>query len=91
MDVSAVGRVTPNGWSLERLKDILVDRADATTLLVGTTGAAGRWLLLLFFHTAARMRGTLCEALTMKNAWFIARKDLEYTVRQWSDVESGCS
>ena len=54
--MSAVGRVTPNGWSLERLKDILIDRADATGLLVGTAGLVAV-AIALFFHTAARMRG----------------------------------
>ncbi len=54
--MGAVGRVTPNGWSLERLKDILIDRADVTQLLVGAAVLLAV-ALVLFFHTAARMRG----------------------------------
>lgn len=52
----AVGRLTPNGWSLEHLKDILMDRADAGGLLIGAA-ALSAFALVLFFHTAARMRG----------------------------------
>ena len=52
----AVGRLTPNGWSLERLKEILIDRADVGVLLAGAAGLSVL-ALVLFFHTAARMRG----------------------------------
>ena len=58
--MGAVGRLTPNGWSLERLKDILIDRADAVGLLVGTAGMLAI-ALVLFFHTAARMRGSFAR------------------------------
>jgi len=58
--MSAVGRVTPNGWSLERLKDILLDRSDATALLAGTAGLLAV-ALVLFFHTATRMRGSFAR------------------------------
>jgi len=34
--MAAVGRRTPNGWALERLKDILLDRAEPQSLLVGS-------------------------------------------------------
>lgn len=54
--MGAIGRITPNGWSLERLKDILIGRADATALLIGTASLL-TIALVLFFHTAARMRG----------------------------------
>ena len=58
--MSAVGRWTPNGWSLERLKDILIGRADAAGLLVGAAGLVAL-ALVLFAHTAARMRGTFAR------------------------------
>ena len=58
--MSAIGRLTPNGWSLERLKDILIDRADATGLLAGTAGLLAV-ALVLFCHTAARLRGSFAR------------------------------
>lgn len=58
--MGSIGRVTPNGWALERLKDILMDRADATGLLVGAAGLLAL-ALALFFHTAARMRGSFAR------------------------------
>ena len=54
--MAAVGRHTPNGWSLEHLKDILVARADVASLGIGTAA-----LLLvgaiLFALCARSMRG----------------------------------
>ncbi len=58
--MGAVGRWTPNGWSLERLKDILIGRADATALVVGAAGLVAL-ALVLFFLTAARMRGSFAR------------------------------
>lgn len=58
--MGSIGRLTPNGWSLERLKDILLDRADAPTLLIGTAGLLAV-ALVLFFHTAARMSGSFAR------------------------------
>ncbi len=54
--MGTVGRVTPNGWSLERLKDILIARTDATTLLA-STAVLLTVALVIFLHTAARMGG----------------------------------
>ena len=59
--MGAVGSLTPNGWSLERLKDILLGRSSASALLTGTAvlllGA-----LALFSHTATRMRGSFARS-----------------------------
>ena len=46
---------TPNGWSLAYLKDILLDRADAGSLLIGAIGLFGVGLVL-FLLCAHRMR-----------------------------------
>ena len=45
---------------LEHLKDILIGRADAVGLLAGAAGLLAV-ALVLFFHTAARMRGSFAR------------------------------
>ncbi|MEM7200512.1 MAG: ABC transporter permease [Planctomycetota bacterium] len=47
--MASIGRYTPNGWALERLKDILLQRSDAAALAValGVAGLVGGVLLLV--------------------------------------------
>jgi ABC-type Na+ efflux pump permease subunit len=54
--MGVVGRLTPNGWSLENLKSILIDDVDGMALSMGIVGLLAA-ALLLFYLTAARMRG----------------------------------
>jgi len=51
----AVGRWTPNGWALERLKDVLLDRASLDALL--RSGAALGALGAVLFTVASRRLG----------------------------------
>jgi ABC-type multidrug transport system permease subunit len=46
--MAAVGTRTPNGWALQRLKDIVLDRGDTASLLVSFAIVIGVTALLLW-------------------------------------------
>jgi ABC-type multidrug transport system permease subunit len=46
-----VGRLTPNGWALEHLKSILLERAEITSFGVTFTGVFAVTVLLFFLST----------------------------------------
>ena len=53
--LAAIGRYTPNGWSLEHLKDLLVDRGSSAALWIGF-GVLCLVALVLFWLTLARVQ-----------------------------------
>ena len=59
--LAAIGRLTPNGWALERLKDILMDRVELETLGLALVGQLLVGAALLFF-TELRLRAGFARA-----------------------------
>jgi ABC-type multidrug transport system permease subunit len=51
-----IGRFTPNGWSMQQLKNILMDTVQPQELAMAFAGLAALWMLLFFFNVR-RIRG----------------------------------
>ena len=54
--MAAIGRFTPNGWSMQQLKNILMDTVQPQELALAFVGIAVFWFLL-FFINVRRIRG----------------------------------
>jgi len=54
--MASIGRFTPNGWSMQQLKNILMDTVQPQELALAFVGLAILWGLLFFFNVR-RIRG----------------------------------
>ena len=59
--MAAIGRLTPNGWALQHLVDILAGRADSVGLWVGFPAMVGLGVLFLLL-SASRTRRVLARS-----------------------------
>ena len=59
--MASVGRSTPNGWALQRLKEILLQQEDPTLLLLGFAGMVAMGAVL-FVLLGRRIRGGFAQS-----------------------------